>query len=131
LQSSLYLFLDKIYFAEQHNIKITNIANFFNKTTIKPNVNFPDGATDIMLSYDGTYTTYFNVNGILKVLDTNTRKFLILQSGDIYISNGSSVIRTKDGKTINYKGTLIGIFNNYVASIVNKKLVLKTIGSSS
>jgi len=335
LQSSLYLFLDKIYFAEQHNIKITNIANFFNKTTIKPNVNFPDGATDIMLSYDGTYTTYFDVNGILKVLDTNTGKFLnikfssgakciaykwlpetnmlmlaekltidgqryikfysydpdketkleirdygtnqadyvslndentkadivvspltglmyikiysnnitsaiyridrneemtqvptngreigniavassddhlayedesnntiktntgqgsvqisdapnlrllgvdasdniyfgesengeistiyygvlstntsswkkitlkqvaspnnilILQSGDIYISNGSSIIRTKDGKTINYKGTLIGIFNNYVASIVNKKLVLKTIGSSS
>ena len=32
LQSSLYLFLDKVYFAEQHNIKITNIANFLNKT---------------------------------------------------------------------------------------------------
>ena len=83
LQSSLYLFLDKVYFAEQHNIKITNIANFLNKTTIKPNVTFPDGATDIMLSYDGTYTTYFDMNGNLKVLNTATGKFLNIKfSGD-------------------------------------------------
>ena len=74
LQSSIYLFLDKIYFSEKKNVKITNIDNFFKKKTIKPNVTFPDGATNIMISYDGAYTSYFDATGNFKVLDTTTGK---------------------------------------------------------
>jgi hypothetical protein len=83
LQCSLYIFLDKIYFSEQHNIIITKIDNIIKKKTIKPNVTFPDGATDIMLSYDGAYTSYFDVDGNLKVSDTTTGKFKDISfSGD-------------------------------------------------
>ena len=83
VQSSLYIFLDKIYFSEKHNVKITNIDNFQKKKTIKPNVTFPDGATNIMLSYEGAYTSYFDVDGELKVLDTTTGEFKNINfSGD-------------------------------------------------
>ena len=90
LQSSIYVFLDKIYFSEQKSVKITKIENIIKKIAIKPNVNFPDGATDIMLSYDGAYTSYFDVNGNLKVLDTSTGNF-------------KSIKFSSDAKCISYK----------------------------
>ncbi|MBW9157260.1 hypothetical protein [Clostridium tagluense] len=75
LQCSLYLFLDKIYFSDEHNIKITKIQDIIKKKTLKPNVTFPQGYSDVSLSYDGSYTTYFDNSGDLKVLDTGTGNF--------------------------------------------------------
>ena len=72
LQCSLYTFLDKVYFSAEHNVKITKIQDIIKKKSVKPNVTFPQGYSDVSLSYDGSYTTYFDNSGDLKILDTGT-----------------------------------------------------------
>ena len=83
LQCSLYLFMDKVYFSEERNIKVTNIQDIIKKKSVKPNVSFAEGYSDVSLSYDGSFTTYFDKDGNLKVLDTSTGKFKNIKfSGD-------------------------------------------------
>ncbi|MCR3759495.1 hypothetical protein KYB31_10930 [Clostridium felsineum] len=77
VQLSLYIYLDKFYFGEENNIKITQDSNFYKEPEIKPNVNIPSSAENVTLSDDGTFTAY-SENGIVKVFDTNTGKQLSL-----------------------------------------------------
>lgn len=73
LQVSLYLYLDIWYFAPAHNVKFTNISSDDKSKVIKPKVTLSESAKNISVSYDCSYTAYFD-NGIVKVVDTSTGK---------------------------------------------------------
>ncbi len=73
IQCSLYLYLDKVYFATDGNIQISNIDTGDYAKAITPKINFKSDDTNISLSYDCSYTAYME-NGVLKVFDTNTGK---------------------------------------------------------
>ncbi|AAK80579.1 hypothetical protein BJV85_001258 [Clostridium acetobutylicum] len=77
VQLSVYFYLDRFYFGEENNIKISNMGNFDTEKEIKPNVAVPSSASDITISDDGSYTAYME-NSIVKVFDTNTGKQLNL-----------------------------------------------------
>ncbi|MDP4144617.1 MAG: hypothetical protein Q8936_09110 [Bacillota bacterium] len=90
LQLSLYLFLDKYYFSDENNIKVTNLDNIVNNKEIKPNINFPEGVKDIALSYDKGYTSYFDSSNTLRVFETDTAKPV-----NIMFSKGAQCISYK------------------------------------
>lgn len=77
LQLSLYFYLDKFYFGEESNIKISEANDLYKEPEIKPNVTIPSSAYDISVSDDGSYTSYVQ-NQIIKVFDTNTGKQIAL-----------------------------------------------------
>lgn len=81
LQLSLYFYMDRFYFSNGDNVKVTQDRTIYKKKEIKPNVTIPQEAKDISLSDDYTYTAYFD-NGIVKVLDTSTGKSKKLEFGE-------------------------------------------------
>lgn len=91
LQCSLYMFLDKIYYAEEGNIKIykdTTTDDQQNKVT--PNVVLNNNAKNISLSDDLSYTAYLS-NGHVIVVDTNTGK----ARGNLNYSSGVQCLSYK------------------------------------
>lgn len=81
LQLSLYFYMDRFYFSNGDNVKVTQDRTIYKKKEIKPNVTIPEEAKDASLSDDCTYTAYFH-NGIVKVLDTSTGKSKKLEFGE-------------------------------------------------
>lgn len=80
LQLSLYFYMDRFYFSNGDNVKVTQDKTIYKKKEIKPNVTIPEGAKNVSLSDDCMYTAYFD-NGIVKVLDTGTGKSKKLEFG--------------------------------------------------
>lgn len=81
LQLSLYFYMDRFYFSNGDNVKVTQDKTIYKKKEIKPNVTIPQEAKDVSLSDDCTYTAYFD-NRIVKVVDTNTGKSRKLEFGE-------------------------------------------------
>ncbi len=73
LQCSVYLFLDKYYYAKEGNIKGTDITAEETNQKVVPNVLVNSFATNITLSDDLEYTASME-NGLVNVVDTNTGK---------------------------------------------------------
>lgn len=81
LQLSLYFYIDKFYFSNGDNAKVTQVESVYKKQEIKPNVTISEAARDVSLSSDCSYTAYLD-NGIVKVLDTSTGKSRKLTFGE-------------------------------------------------
>lgn len=124
LQGSLYLYLDKWYFAPVSNIKFTNISSFDKIKAIKPNVTLSSAAKDISVSYDCSYTAYVE-NGLVKVMDTSTGK-----QRNISFSEGVSCLSYKwlpdtnimmIAERVPYNGRKVIKFYSYDAEKQEKK----------
>ncbi len=91
LQCSVYLFLDKIYYAEEGTIKKgKEITIEDEQKKITPNVVFNNNDKNISLSDDLSYTAYLN-NGHVTVVDTNSGKI----TGNLKYSNGIQCLAYK------------------------------------
>lgn len=73
LQCSVYVFLDKVYYAPEGNIKYTDVTPQVPQKKITPKVVLNSYAKNISLSDDLCYTAYIS-NGQVTVVDTNTGK---------------------------------------------------------
>lgn len=81
LQLGLYFYMDKFYFPNGDNAKVTEVQSIYKKQEIKPNVTISENSKNISLSSDCSYTAYLD-NGIVKVLDTSTGKSRKLTFGE-------------------------------------------------
>lgn len=81
LQLCLYFYLDKYYLSSGDNVEITEGMSIYKKNEVKPNIIVPQNAKNIALSYDCSYTAYFD-NGVIKVVDTSTGKDRKLTFGE-------------------------------------------------
>lgn len=73
LQCSVYVFLDKYYYASAGSIKEKDITSLVQVKTIVPNVVLNSNAKNITLSDDLAYTATLE-DGLVKVVDTSTGK---------------------------------------------------------
>ncbi|WP_026884612.1 hypothetical protein [Clostridium akagii] len=73
LQCTLYVFLDKYYYASAGSIKITDITAEEQVKKIVPNVALGSTAKNVTLSDDLAYTATLE-DGLVKVVDTSTGK---------------------------------------------------------
>lgn len=73
LQFSVYIYLDKVYYADENNIQYSEANSADTEQNINPNVTFTSDAENIALSDDLSYTAYMS-NGHVVVVDTNTGK---------------------------------------------------------
>lgn len=74
LQSIVYIYLDRAYFGDAKNIKLTKFGNSSEDTITKINVNFPEGANKISLSYDDKFVAYFDKANNFYIYDSKTIK---------------------------------------------------------
>lgn len=72
LQGGICLFLDKFYFIDEKNVKITQIRDTNKRQDISAKLNFPIASSGIELSYDGGYTSYFDIDKNFKLAETRT-----------------------------------------------------------
>jgi hypothetical protein len=72
LQATFYLYLDKYYFSDEKNVKITQVNTTVEKKNLKAAVTFPEGVSEIDLSFDGTYTSYFDADKNFDVIKTSS-----------------------------------------------------------
>lgn len=71
LQMSLYLYLDKFFFVNETSFKTKKIEEVKKVTKVVENIKIPEKSTNLTLSYDGKYASYFE-GGSLKVINTQT-----------------------------------------------------------
>lgn len=74
LQSTVYIFLDRVYFGDAKNFKVTKFGNSSTVEVTKVNVNFPEGAKKIALSYDDKFVAYFDKANNFYIYDSKTTK---------------------------------------------------------
>lgn len=71
LQSSVLLYLDKFYFVTETNFQAKKVDTHKKTTVTNSQINVPDSATQISVSFDGKYLAYYDA-GTLNVVNIST-----------------------------------------------------------
>jgi hypothetical protein len=72
-QLIFYTFLDKYYFTDETSVKITDINNN-KKSTQKLNIEIPKDASNISVSWDCSYVSFFSGKKNLVIINTRTKE---------------------------------------------------------
>lgn len=124
LQCSVYLYLDKWYFAPESNIKFTQMSTEDKSKVIKPNVTLSGYAKDISVSYDCSYTAYILDNKVTIVNTSTGKQRKIDYSDDVKCLSykwlpDSNIMMIAE--RLNYNGRKVIRFYSYDAEKQEKK----------
>ena len=100
IECGIFLFLEKVYFSTDLNLKVEEAKNTVKENVKEPEITFDEGIKDLTFSSDGKYGAYLE-NGQLKTISTKDKseKTLNLKDGTIefykWLDNDSSLIVIK------------------------------------